>query len=325
MKKNIKNILAILLLLSILIPVTYSYAIGTIKEASKETSFFEISKLEYNKNEKVEMLINLENIEFTKFTFELKSSENITNMEIDSNIEVEKSNDEITIEIDKSITNLNKIALYYQIPDNVEINDTIKFIATVTNIETNIDKDENENEVEEDTIGNSSNEEIKQPIEPEIMTKAIEIKVVEQTNKEENDKNENIKNEEKSQDKKDKKVNEKSNTTKTIEKSVTTQTMSSKAEQTVKYNGSDNNYLSSISIEGYKLNKEFSKDNLTYFINVGKDVNNLKITTNKVENSSTVCIYGNEDLREGTNKILISVTAENGNVRNYRIYVTKNY
>ena len=72
------------------------------------------------------------------------------------------------------------------------------------------------------------------------------------------------------------------------------------------------------------LNKEFSKENSTYFITVEKDVSSLEIIANADDEASSVCIYGNEEIADGTSKILISVTAENGNVRNYRIYVTKN-
>lgn len=98
---------------------------------------------------------------------------------------------------------------------------------------------------------------------------------------------------------------------------------SKKTEAEVTYNGSDNNYLKNIVVNGHTLNKEFSKDNSTYFITVENDVDSLDITTSQDEDSEIVCIYGNESLSEGINKILISVTAENGNVRNYRIYVTK--
>ena len=99
---------------------------------------------------------------------------------------------------------------------------------------------------------------------------------------------------------------------------------SQKEENTNTYNGSDNNYLSSLSVSGYTLNKEFSKDNSTYFLTVENDVDSIDIVIDKESDSATACIYGNEDLRDGTNKILISVTAENGNVRNYRIFVTRN-
>lgn len=91
----------------------------------------------------------------------------------------------------------------------------------------------------------------------------------------------------------------------------------------VQYNGSNNNYLSKLSIKGYKLDKEFCKDNNTYFVNVDSNVSSINISAKKEDTTAEVCIYGNENLKEGINKILINVTAENGNVRTYRIYVTK--
>ena len=93
----------------------------------------------------------------------------------------------------------------------------------------------------------------------------------------------------------------------------------------VTYNGSDNNYLSELSVDGYTLNKEFSKENSTYFLTVENEIESLDVLAVVEDDTATKCIYGNENLKEGTNKILISVTAENGNVRNYRIYVTKKY
>jgi hypothetical protein len=97
----------------------------------------------------------------------------------------------------------------------------------------------------------------------------------------------------------------------------------SSSEQVVTYNGSDNNYLSSLSITNYDLSSDFSKDRLTYFVTVDSDITSLEINATSENSSSIVSINGNEDLSDGTNKILITVTAENGNTKNYRIYVIK--
>lgn len=97
-----------------------------------------------------------------------------------------------------------------------------------------------------------------------------------------------------------------------------------KAETTVTYNGSCNNYLNSIIIDGCTLTKEFRKDNSTYFTTVENNVNSLSINANPEDLNAKVSIYGAEELNEGINKVLISVTAENGNVRTYRIYINKN-
>ena len=78
-----------------------------------------------------------------------------------------------------------------------------------------------------------------------------------------------------------------------------------------------------ISIEGYTLNEEFSKDNETYFLTVEENDEYININTEAEDLNAKVSIYGNDNLKTGTNKIIITVTAENGNTRTYRIFVTK--
>lgn len=355
MKRNIRIILIILLVIIILIPITYSYAFGELgenfKEELKEKSFLETSKLEYSKNEKVEMTINLDQIKYNKFEFKLESSENMKNLEINANennktLNVEKNNNELIIEIDKSTTNLSEITLYYQIPEQMQVNDTIKFIATITNMETQevvnkeeikIDDKKDENTLKEDvkieTNDNKDNmpkEDSDVKIETEKETKIIEIKIVEQkedsnnNNQLDNKPDENIQSNIPNTENLSNMPNVNNESSQKFNMTAYSTSMPSGTAQTVTYNGSDNNYLSQLTVEGYELNKEFSKDNSTYFLTVENSVEALNIDWEKDDSTSRVCIYGDEQLVEGTNKILISVTAENGNVRNYRIYVTKN-
>jgi uncharacterized coiled-coil protein SlyX len=89
------------------------------------------------------------------------------------------------------------------------------------------------------------------------------------------------------------------------------------------YQGSQNNYLKTLSISNVELNTEFKKTTSNYFATVGKDVSSVTVNATAEDSSSVVTIYGNTNLEEGKNKIIISVTSENGNVRNYKIYVTK--
>lgn len=62
-----------------------------------------------------------------------------------------------------------------------------------------------------------------------------------------------------------------------------------------------------------------------FFSSTGSEENKIvETTSNTAEVSDAiVTIYGNTDLQDGKNKIIISVTAVDGSVRNYRIYVTK--
>ena len=90
--------------------------------------------------------------------------------------------------------------------------------------------------------------------------------------------------------------------------------------ETATYIGSNNNYLKKLKVKGLDLNTSFNKENTTYFVNV-TDKSSLKITATAEDTSAKAVVTGNDDIKEGTNKILIAVTAENGNVRYYRIFV----
>ena len=264
MKKILNIVLISIVLVTFILPSTHSCAI--------EEAFFEISELEVSKNDKIEMIINLNQIKYNKFLFELKASEDIENVEIggneitdntdkitDAGLEVEKSGNEISIEVNKETNNLDSLILYYQVP--------------------NLDS----NETESDT-----------------QTVEIEVKIIENTkNPEDNNRNDN-----KNQNGNNEQNNVKQN------------------ENVGNPQGTEQNNIEKNTDQS--LNKEFSKENSTYFITVEKDVSSLEIIANADDEASSVCIYGNEEIADGTSKILISVTAENGNVRNYRIYVTKN-
>ncbi len=292
MKRNLKITATILSLIVLLIPITYAYAIELTEKNNNEIDFFEISKLEVTKNDTIEMTINIDQIKYNKSIFVLTSNEEIDNIEAEDEVKVETSGNEISIEIDKETSNLSKIILYYEVPKNKQVNDTIEFIAIITNAE---------NEEEQETV-------------------EIEITIVEEND--EDEENQQVDNVDYSQMANDEKVTSQVETFSNVRQSGTN-TTSVNSQNTVTYNGSDNNYLSELIVGDYTLNREFSKENTTYFMTIDSDVNELDITATAEDSSATICIYGNEDLSEGTNKILISVTAENGNVRSYRIYVTK--
>lgn len=89
------------------------------------------------------------------------------------------------------------------------------------------------------------------------------------------------------------------------------------------YQGSQNNYLKSLSITGIELKNEFKKTTLDYFATVDKNITNVKVNAVAEDSSSVVTVYGNTDLQEGKNKVIIAVTSEDGSVKNYKIYITK--
>jgi hypothetical protein len=110
----------------------------------------------------------------------------------------------------------------------------------------------------------------------------------------------------------------------TLQSASSSETLKSASTQveTAIYNGSNNNYLSSLEIDGVELTADFNKEKTTYFATV-EGLDSITVTAIAEDSDSKVSITGT-DLKSGENKILISVTAENGNVRYYRIYVTNN-
>ena len=117
-------------------------------------------------------------------------------------------------------------------------------------------------------------------------------------------------------------TNTKSTASQNTKSQIDTKNTTTKVE-TNTYKGESYNYLSKLKISGYDINPKFDKTNNTYFVTIDKDIENLNITAKAEASSATVTVYGNTNLKSGTNKILINVTAENGDVKTYRIYVTK--
>ena len=89
----------------------------------------------------------------------------------------------------------------------------------------------------------------------------------------------------------------------------------------VYYVYSSNNYLKSLSIKDYEI--DFNKSTLEYKLKVKSNVKFLDITAIAEDYRSRVEINGNEDFKEGENVVTIKVTAENGDVREYKLLVDK--
>lgn len=87
------------------------------------------------------------------------------------------------------------------------------------------------------------------------------------------------------------------------------------------YHGSADNYLNSLSVQGHKLNETFDKTRAVYFVNVDKSVSKISINAVPSYRKTRVDIVGNNDVSAEMSKVTISLRAENGNVRVYRIYV----
>lgn len=86
---------------------------------------------------------------------------------------------------------------------------------------------------------------------------------------------------------------------------------------------SSNNYLSSLSVEGYELAPGFNANTNNYTLNVDYDVSSLNVSGIPADNKATTVVNGNLDLVAGENNVTVTVTAENGYKRVYTIVVTK--
>ena len=82
---------------------------------------------------------------------------------------------------------------------------------------------------------------------------------------------------------------------------------------------SKNNYLKSLSVEGYDIS--FDKDTLEYSIEVGNEVEKVKINAQTEDSKASVSGTGERGVSEGNNKLEVRVEAENGNVKTYVINV----
>lgn len=102
--------------------------------------------------------------------------------------------------------------------------------------------------------------------------------------------------------------------TKTATKSTSSSTTSTK---------SSNAHLSKLQINQEGLTPNFNKNKTSYAVTVGENVNDLKVTAVAEDSKSKVAISGNTGLKNGDNKIYITVTAQDGTKKVYTITVTK--
>ena len=86
---------------------------------------------------------------------------------------------------------------------------------------------------------------------------------------------------------------------------------------------SDNNYLSNLTVSEGQISPEFSKENLEYNVTIPYEVTSLNINTKTDVSTAVVKIEKNGNFVVGNNEVIINVTAENGDVRTYKINVTR--
>ena len=87
--------------------------------------------------------------------------------------------------------------------------------------------------------------------------------------------------------------------------------------------GSPNNKLSSLSVDGFSLTPTFSRDTESYSLIVDSSVSQVQVSAAAADQTAEVSGAGAISLASGGNDITVSVKAQNGSVRNYVIHVVK--
>lgn len=88
-------------------------------------------------------------------------------------------------------------------------------------------------------------------------------------------------------------------------------------------NGTPNDYLNLLSIDGYSLTPSFRTEVLEYSLIVDSSVNQIRVNGTPAASTSSVNGTGTINLAEGTNKLKITVTSDTGSVRNYTLTVVR--
>ena len=303
MNKKIRLIIVSLTVLTIL-GINISYAISN----SNMSSFFEVNKTEIAKGETLEMTIDLSKIDYKEFQFVLNSNVKIASIYTDEKVTdkddiiFNKEENDIAIDINKEQLNLSKIVLYYQIPESIEIGTKIELNAQIK-----IENSETENQ-EKNGVENQAGDS-KEENWTIVDTKQVEITIIEKNTDNTDDKNEkDNKNEEnkKQEDNKQNKNTSKNNSQneniqeKTINNTSVVKNTGNNGENTqwsneqtdtATYNGSNNNYLTSLTIEDAQLTTDFNKEKSTYFATV-ENMEEITVTANVEDSSSKVAITG---------------------------------
>lgn len=89
------------------------------------------------------------------------------------------------------------------------------------------------------------------------------------------------------------------------------------------YTKSSDATLKSLKLDMEGLSPSFNKNTYTYTLSVGSDVDSIKVTASTNHSKARYSVSGNTNLKNGDNTIYITVTAENGATRTYKIIVTK--
>lgn len=310
--------------------------------ATEDNQICQIEEEKVYVKENFTLAIDLEKINFDSFKITIQSNTDIEVVENDSNTEIDKNDNKITIDIENKEEFTSKVKLVYTAPDSAQ---TIKLKITIDSKE--------DTELENNILEDSEIKQIIEEINVEVEEKDTAVNDSEQNKDEEDENKENMGNLENTDEKKEDDIEtnkqeqnrnenafsnevdniggEKSNNLGIQAKMQEVINVSSKqvvsnnrtsASTIESYKGDRNNYLLSLSIDGVDFKNEFKKTTQTYFAKV-EDISSVNVNATPEDDNAVVTIYGNEELESEMNKILVQVTAENGDIRSYRIFIEK--
>lgn len=88
--------------------------------------------------------------------------------------------------------------------------------------------------------------------------------------------------------------------------------------------GNPNNWLKSLSVDGYSLTPSFAVNATTaYSLIVPESVESINLSASTVNSKATISGTGTINLALGTNRVTITVKAQNGNIRTYTLTVVR--
>lgn len=87
--------------------------------------------------------------------------------------------------------------------------------------------------------------------------------------------------------------------------------------------GNPNNWLSSLSVNGFSLTPYFSGANTSYSLVVGENVGSIQVSATAVVGTSTVSGTGNYSLNYGNNTVNVTCISKSGASRTYTIIVAR--
>ena len=105
---------------------------------------------------------------------------------------------------------------------------------------------------------------------------------------------------------------------KSVSRSITIKT-----QKEIEASYSKNNNLSKLTISEGTLSPSFNKNTLSYSAEVPYEVTKVTVSGSKEDSKSYVDGFKTYDLEEGSNKINVKVTAQNGSSKTYTINVTR--